>query len=153
MKTEIKESLYGRGVFSKEFIKAGEVVEIAPVLLIPKGDLQEIDYAPGKFELKKTRKNPIKDKDIQISRYVFFWNEELEAIALGYGSLYNHSSNPNIKHERDYQNETITFIALKDLNPGEELYINYGYNPEVYEKHHVVASKVSSVAKNKVSSF
>lgn len=153
MKIEIKKSTYGRGVFSKEVIKAGETVEVSPVLLIPKGDLQEIDYAPGKFELKKVRKNPIKDKDVQLSRYVFFWNEELEAIALGYGSLYNHNPNPNIKHERNYQSETIVFIALRDLNPGEELYINYGYSPSDYEKHHVVANKVSSLAKNKVSSF
>ena len=148
MKIEVKLSTYGRGVFAKENIKAGEILEVAPIILIPKGDLQEIEYAPGKYELKKFRKNPIKDKDIQLSRYVFSWNDNLEAIALGYGSLYNHNPNPSVEQVRDYQNETITFKALKDVPLGEELYIDYGYDPTTYPSHEIVSKKVTATAKS-----
>jgi SET domain-containing protein len=44
---------------------------------------------------------------------------------LGYGMLYNHSPEPNVQYVQ-HDAETIAFIALRDIEPGEELRIDYG---------------------------
>ena len=50
-----------------------------------------------------------------------------QAIALGLGSLFNHSaSGQNVGFERNLNMQCITYTALKDIQPKEELCINYG---------------------------
>jgi len=52
----------------------------------------------------------------------------VELVALDWTSLMNHSDDPNVIYEpiNDLQ---IEFRALKDINEGDELNINYGYDP------------------------
>src|SRR5690242_8740348 len=69
---------YGRGIFATRNIKKGEYIEIAPVIVIP--------YAEWK---------PMRGSIL--SNYIFRWDED-KAIALGYGSLYNHSYTPNARY-------------------------------------------------------
>ena len=73
----------GRGVFARRPIAAGEVFETAPVLVVPAAEWSSIE------------------------KTVFFdytfewgWEGETAAIALGYGSLYNHSYTPNARYEK-----------------------------------------------------
>jgi SET domain-containing protein len=44
---------------------------------------------------------------------------------LGYGSLYNHSDEPNAEytHEAD---DAYSFMAVRDIAAGEEITISYG---------------------------
>lgn len=50
-----------------------------------------------------------------------------QALALGLGSLFNHSRhNQNIGWRRDTTNTCIVYTALRDIGVGEELCINYG---------------------------
>ena len=50
-----------------------------------------------------------------------------QAISLGLGSLFNHSSQDlNVGWERDINAQTISYTALRDIGRGEELCINYG---------------------------
>lgn len=50
-----------------------------------------------------------------------------QAISLGLGSLFNHSTqDQNVGWERSLNTKTITYIALRDISLGEELCINYG---------------------------
>ena len=50
-----------------------------------------------------------------------------QAIALGLGSLFNHSTDrQNVGFERDPTMQCITYKALRDIHPKEELCINYG---------------------------
>ena len=102
----------GRGVFTEQYIEAGTIVEIAPVLVLPPADVECI---------KKTK----------LYDYYFLWSEteEIIAIALGYGSIYNHSYTPNLIYETYYEDEKIHFIALRDIEAGEELTINYNHDP------------------------
>ena len=98
----------GRGVYTSIDISIGDVIEICPVIPIPKRDLPMI------------HKTFIHD-------YYFLWGEDMEecAIALGYGSLYNHAVHPNADFILDLENDTIDLVAIKEILPGEEITINY----------------------------
>jgi SET domain-containing protein len=52
-------------------------------------------------------------------------------ILLGNGSLYNHSNTPNIipVMEKDGR---LGFVAIHDIERGDELCFNYGYTPHFY---------------------
>lgn len=55
--------------------------------------------------------------------YVFGWGNESTALALGYGSLYNHSYTPNAE---TLETETeLVITALTDIDVGDEIFINY----------------------------
>lgn len=98
--------LGGRGVFTAEAITAGTVVELAPVVVLSADDRRAI-HATGLHD------------------YYFVWDDDGAAIALGYGSLYNHATEPNLDFELDYDFEQVRFSARRDIAPGEELLINY----------------------------
>ena len=65
-----------------------------------------------------------------LDRYVFWWNKNTLAISLGYGSIYNHSFTPNAEYEQGYA--CITYRAIRDISPGEEIQINYQWDTEDY---------------------
>jgi SET domain-containing protein len=108
--TEIRPSPgKGRGVFALRPIAAGELIERAPVVVIPEGQWE-------KFE-----------KTI-LFNYYFSW-ERHSALVLGYGSLYNHSYQPNARFVRQFKEEAMDFIALRAIATGEEIVINYNGDP------------------------
>ena len=65
----------------------------------------------------------------------------MAAVALGYISIYNHSNEPNCCYDMDFEQEIITITTLKDINIGEELFINYmcpegpSADPVWFEQH------------------
>jgi len=95
----------GLGVFASESIKACEIIEIAPILI-----LEFSDFIETKWNL--------------LFEY-YFWLDDFVVLALGYGSMYNHSKNPNIKYQISKKEHTITFTATKDIKKDEELVFNY----------------------------
>jgi SET domain-containing protein len=48
------------------------------------------------------------------------------ALILGYGSLYNHSDNPNVDYVINRRTKIATFTAERAIKKGEELFISYG---------------------------
>ncbi|MEM9547794.1 MAG: SET domain-containing protein [Bacteroidota bacterium] len=102
----------GRGVFTSESIAQGEVIEICPVLIIPKAEL------------------PIIHKTF-LHDYYFSWGENQEecAIALGFGSIYNHEIHANANFILDPFNQTIDIEAVKAIEAGEEITLNYHGEP------------------------
>jgi uncharacterized protein len=48
-----------------------------------------------------------------------------QALALGYGSLYNHSNPSNMRYETDGESLSIRFITVREIEADEELTINY----------------------------
>lgn len=110
---EVKECKYGRGVFATRDIKKGELLDASPIIVIPH---EEYKY------LKKT----------VLINYVFWWgkNDKTRALALGYGSLFNHSYTPNAKYKFKRKNETIKFYAYTDIKAGEEIFVNYNGYPD-----------------------
>ncbi len=99
------EFVSGKGVFASENIEKGEVVEVAPILI-----LEFSDFIDTKWNL--------------LFEY-YFWLDDFVVLALGYGSLYNHSKDPNAKYEINQKNKIITFTALKDIKKDEEILFDY----------------------------
>ncbi|WP_274310032.1 SET domain-containing protein [Solibacillus daqui] len=97
---------YGKGIYATRDIKKDELIEVSPVIILPKGDWKY---------LKKT----------SLLYYSFYWGKNDTAIALGFGSLFNHSYTPNTNFENNTENLSIDFYALNDILMGEELTINY----------------------------
>jgi hypothetical protein len=99
----------GIGVFASRAIAAGEVVEVAPVIQLQ----SEFD-----------------DMEVDLQRRIFNWERiaslpGTSAIALGYGSLYNHANPANLRYASEFAGEAIKFIAARAIARGEELTINY----------------------------
>lgn len=99
----------GRGVFARRAIREGEAFETCPVLILP----PEVIEAPSAV----------------LSSYVFDWGDGHLALALGYGSLYNHSYEPNARYE-DIGRRAKRFVAIREIAAGEEITINYNGAPE-----------------------
>lgn len=100
----------GRGVFAARNITAGEVFEVAPVVVIPE---------PQTLDLEKTL----------LDHYVYAWSDEALAVALGYGSLYNHSYTPNARYVKRFDAAAIEYVALVDIEAGTEITVNYNGDP------------------------
>ena len=50
-----------------------------------------------------------------------------QALALGLGSLFNHSTREqNVGWKRNTETDVIVYTALRNIKPGEELCISYG---------------------------
>jgi SET domain-containing protein len=98
----------GRGVFARRPIEEGEVIETCPVLVLPAESIED-DLAG-------------------IACYVFEWGRGKVALALGFGSLYNHSYRPNARYA-DVAGRTKLFTAIRDIAAGEEITVNYNGEP------------------------
>lgn len=100
--------IHGRGVFCTHPLSAGDVIEICPVIVLPE---KEIDLLTHSL----------------LYEYYFLWGELHNqcAIALGYGSLYNHSITPNAEFTPDFSDDTIIYTALEDINAGDEITVDY----------------------------
>ena len=98
----------GRGVFARSDIKKGEIIETSPIIEIPQNDRSNV-------------------KDGILITYFFYFgkNKKRQALALGFGSIYNHSYKPNITYNIKSTEKLIEFIALDDIKKGEELHFNY----------------------------
>lgn len=101
----------GRAVYACKFIPAGTEFETVPVLVFPNDEL--FNSVGGEF----------------LADYVFEWGEGTVALALGYGSMYNHSYRPNARYD-DFDKNIKTYTALVDIHPDEEITINYNGHEE-----------------------
>jgi SET domain-containing protein len=102
----------GRGVFALKDYQPAEHIETAPVIVIPAAQW------------------PLMERTV-LYHYGFMWGAGGEdmAIALGYGSLYNHSYQPNARYVRHPEAGTIEFVALRPIWRGEEITVNYNGDP------------------------
>ena len=105
----------GRGVVALRTIRAGEVVEEVPAIIIPKKDL------------------PVPLAGTVFDRYLLAWSDTPGrefAIAGGLLMLYNHSYQPNVKLKEGPQPDTFIVEALRDIAPDEE--VTFDYNCELW---------------------
>lgn len=98
----------GRGVFARVTIKCGEIIEQCPVIEIPEHEASSINRT-------------------MLVTYIYYLgkNKERLMLALGFGSLYNHSFKPNAQYKERYKEKSIDFIAIKDIKKDEEITVNY----------------------------
>jgi uncharacterized protein len=100
----------GRGVFARRRIFKGEVIERVPMIVLTAKEFEE--------DLSGT----------SLANYCFAWGRNQVALALGYGSIYNHSYTPNARYD-DVGPRTKVFSALRVIEPDEEITVNYNGKP------------------------
>lgn len=102
----------GKGLFAKQQIKKGTIIDVANVILISNKDYELID------------------KTI-VSNYCFIWenpkykSKYKMALAMSICQFMNHSYTPNVRYEYQYKNDSIKFIAIRGISKDEELTMNY----------------------------
>ena len=103
----------GRGVFTDASIARGALIERCPVLVLPARDRAAL-------------------RGTALYDYYFDWGADGRdlALALGLGSLYNHSFSPNAVYAKELEASLIEFVALRPITAGEEILINYNGDPE-----------------------
>lgn len=102
----------GNGVFTSHPISEGTEVEVSPVIVMTGEERKLLDQT-------------------LLHDYIFEWKPNGEnycCVAQGYISVYNHSDNANCEYFMDYEHRTIMIKAMRDIQPGEELTINYNGN-------------------------
>lgn len=100
----------GRGAFAARRYAVGDVIEEAPVIVLPDPQWQELE----KTELKN---------------YYFNWSDTASALVMGAGELYNYSVTPNAKTVRDVSGGKMQYVAVREIQPGEEITIRYQCEP------------------------
>jgi len=93
-------------VMSKTHFAKGEIIEICPVILLGE-EAKAIDK--------------IKDVVFEIDKEKGQWG-----LALGYGSMYKHSDDPNVEYAYNRLTKQMYFITKKPIKLHQELTINYG---------------------------
>ena len=103
-----KSAEMGRGVFTREQIPAGTVIEIAPVIVMSNEERQYLD---------KTL----------LHNYIFEWGKQKDkcCMALGLIPMYNHSYKSNCKYFMDFDDATIFIKTVRIIEKGQEFTINY----------------------------
>ena len=98
----------GRGMFTNEVILADTIIEVAPVIVMSAADRKLLD------------KTLLHD-------YIFEWGTDKTqcCMALGFVPIYNHSYNSNCEYFMDYSTNTIMLKTVKNIEAGEEVFINY----------------------------
>ncbi|KAL0581026.1 tRNA-specific adenosine deaminase subunit tad3 [Marasmius crinis-equi] len=91
-------------------IPSGTIIEISPVLFFSKEEYEQ----HGKHTV--------------LDHYTFKWKDGRMALALGLGSLFNHSDSPNVSYTLDSTTESISYRTVRDIENKEELLIFYGHN-------------------------
>lgn len=102
---QIKQSdVHGYGVFALQDISKGAIIEESPVILVTK----------GKFAKESIRE------------YLFYWDDEYEAVVTGNALIFNHGEQPNCSYMPNSEDRLMTFTAGRDIKAGEEILIYYG---------------------------
>jgi SET domain-containing protein len=95
-----RSSRHGFGVFAEKKIKKGEKIEQCYFILT-------------------------KGKDEALENF-YFAAKRKYAVFLGYGSIYNHSDDPNADYNININKRIATIKASRDIKKGEEILISYG---------------------------
>jgi SET domain-containing protein len=146
----------GRGVFASEPLGEGELIEQCH-FIIPEQDKggkdkellrymfamtdeKSVESSKGEFlkiflaNLIDNKKEESPERSSAIKSCVELGYKSLDklfdsAVVLGNGMIFNHSPKPNVNYSFNETDFCFDYHAVKNINKGEELLINYG-NPE-----------------------
>ncbi len=101
-KVKVEKGKYGWGVFARDNYAQGEILET--------GLMTRLVNVNG-------HENP----------HLFTWSDDrtIWASASGCIPFYNHSKIANVKKIGDLKNDTMTIVALRDINKDDELFNHY----------------------------
>ena len=103
---------HGTGVFAGRAFRRGQIVEYCPVLVVSERRMRHL-VAGG------------------LREYLYEFGDDY-ALALGLGSLYNHSSHPGAECEARVDERLLVVRARRTIAPGEEITISYGAPDELW---------------------
>lgn len=95
-----KSPTHGYGVFAAKTIRKGEIIEECYMIISRGGDKKLEDFyfdAKGKY-----------------------------ALLTGFGSIYNHSDDPNADYKLNIKKRITTIKAARTIRKGEEIHVSYG---------------------------
>lgn len=129
--------IHGRGLYARKFI--------------PK-DTWIVEYVGEKVDKDESerRSNDLLDKakvDGGAKVYMFILNDEWDIdgnVEWNTARLMNHSCEPNVEAQT-WDEKEIWFVALRDIEKGEELTFNYGFDLETWEDHPCLCGRPSCV--------
>ena len=94
-------------MFAAEDIAAGEVVETAPVIVVPAEDIAALEGTP-------------------LRDHWYGWTDDGDAaVAFGHASFYNHEDDPSCEYEAHDVLDALVVRARRPVAKGEELTIDY----------------------------
>lgn len=98
----------GRGVFCNQLIAGGDIIEVCPVIIVPAGNVDAIQYT-------------------KLADYCFNFNKEDNTLSLvmGFGSVYNYARYPNALYILNPRMKTMIYTAYEDIPAHTEICINY----------------------------
>lgn len=100
--------IHGTGVFACRKFQRGDVVEVCPAVILPDRMVE-----PGS----------------PLDGITYAWGDATCAVALGYGSLYNHADRPNAEAVIDVDAQTVTIVAVRGVDEGDEVTVRYVPDP------------------------
>jgi len=105
----------GRGVFAGRRFRTGEVIEVCPVIPLPRGQTRA---CVGDL----------------LDRYIFQWPRRgyPSAVVLGLGSLYNHATDPNARYTPRTDADVMVFRAARPIAAGEQIFVDYEWPARDY---------------------
>lgn len=99
--------LGGRGVFAAEAMAAGEVVEVAPVIVLPAEERELLESS-------------------SLRDHWYGWNDDGDmAVAFGHASFYNHADDPTCEYDAHEVLDALVLRLRRDVVADEELTIDY----------------------------
>jgi hypothetical protein len=105
----------GLGVMTTLDLHKGQIIECCPMMLLTPAKCLDPEWA----KLHQTMLETI------FSDYRFCWTARNNAVALGYGGLYNHSEHPNVDMMRLTKSRRMVVVANQDIDRGTELTFTY----------------------------
>lgn len=100
-----KSPVHGYGVFAEQSFSKNDVIEECVSLVFPHEDKKEAAFSD-----------------------FYFGTPQGFVLPLGFGGIYNHSSEPNATYVWDDKNQLLRFMALKPIHKGQEIFVSYGVN-------------------------
>ncbi len=84
-----------------------------------------------------------------LEAYWYEFGSRGRAIALGLGSILNHSDDPNCSYHFSKKKRTLSFYAIRDIPAHEELTHDYGWTSSAYKAYGVNRNKPGEKPKRK----
>jgi SET domain-containing protein len=112
----------GRGAFCPKKIPKGVIFNVTPLLVLSAKEAKQMSES-------------------SLEPYWYEFGSRGRAIALGLGSIMNHSDEPNCSYHFSKLRRTLSFYALRDIPAHEELTHDYGWSSGAYKAYGVVRNK------------
>jgi len=132
-KIELRRSpVHGYGVFAKESITAGDLVEEMNMLQL--GLRRNYVHDPVLLDYIWANKK-CRCPECQAHGHVLY-------VAQGFGSMYNHADKPNTEFKIDFARGFATLTAAQPIPQDEEIFLSYG------DKYFLIRRFMAQVAKD-----